>query len=95
MAEPAGLVEQSSEQMEQSHRESRPELQQVESHRPLSLILIRFQSVLPEEPMRNFPFGMAALLLMSAFFCVPMLGWGAVVAIIIAIVLAACILAQL
>lgn len=45
--------------------------------------------------MRKFPFGMAALLLVSAFFCVPMLGWGAPVAIIIAIVLAACILAQL
>ena len=48
--------------------------------------------------MRNldqFPFGMAALLLVSAFFCVPMLGWGAMMAIIIAIIGAACIIARL
>ena len=48
--------------------------------------------------MRNldqFPFGMAALLLVSAFLSVPMLGWGAMVAIIIAIVGAAYVIAQL
>jgi hypothetical protein len=57
--------------------------------------VIRFLFTFPEAPMRHFPFGTAALLLLSAFFCVPMLGWGPMVAIIIAIALAACILAQL
>lgn len=43
----------------------------------------------------QFPFGMAALLLVSAFCCVPVLGWGAVVAVILAIIGAACIFANL
>jgi len=38
---------------------------------------------------------MAALLLVSALCCVPVLGWGAVVAVILAIIVAAWIIAQL
>lgn len=45
--------------------------------------------------MNQFPFGMASLLLLIAFFCVPVLGWGAVVAMVLAIAVAACIFTQL
>lgn len=45
--------------------------------------------------MKQFPAGMAVLLFVSALGLVPMLGWGAVAAIVLAIIGAACIIAQL